>query len=393
MEKSLKLNIIILIILFLGYNIIDNYNNFFLLIYLILTVYHIYIFCLTLIYHWNQKYKIIIFIFFTIILYSFTYYYICDPNPLFCFVSYYIFYPNFFKAILIILIHTFYLSLFPCRKFNKCNIDLEKKPLIKQFSISKRKGINLIVPKFFFLSDFFYFIIKNKIRIFLSIILFILFFTIDVKLFLNRIKLWVYFNTKEKTLPIAYSNNTVFYITAMVYNMKETIDNYIEEMKKLIDYLGHKNVIVSIVENGDSRDGTRKYLRNFQKYLNEKNITNKFILKHQIDDPRKKEEIYEFLSPLRIKYYAQLRNRCLDFLYKLPNIDFDNTKIIFFNDIIFKYEDIINLLATNNEDYDAVCGLDYYDCFYDTWVSLDLDGNSLKHRFPYFIKKKVKIKF
>ena len=148
---------------------------------------------MTLIYHWNQKYKIIIFIIFTIILYSFTYYYICDPNPLFCFVSYYIFYPNFFKAILIILIHTFYLSLFPCRKFNKCNIDLEKKPLIKQFSISKRKGINLIVPKFFFLSDFFYFIIKSKIRLFLSIILFILFFAIDVTLFLNRIKLWVYF--------------------------------------------------------------------------------------------------------------------------------------------------------------------------------------------------------
>ena len=29
MEKSLKLNIILLITLFLGYNIIDNYNNFF----------------------------------------------------------------------------------------------------------------------------------------------------------------------------------------------------------------------------------------------------------------------------------------------------------------------------------------------------------------------------
>ena len=106
-------------------------------------------------------------------------------------------------------------------------------------------------------------------------------------------------------------------------------------------------------------------------------------------DPRKKVEPYEFLSPLRIKYYSQLRNRCLDFLYKLPNIDFDNTKILFFNDIIFKYEDIINLLATNNEDYDAVCGLDYYDCFYDTWVSIDLDGNSLKHRFPYFINKEA----
>ena len=87
-----------------------------------------------------------------------------------------------------------------------------------------------------------------------------------------------------------------------------------------------------------------------------------------------------------IKYYSKLRNKCLELLYELPNIDFDNTKIIFFNDIIFKYEDIINLLATNNEDYDAVCGLDFFNYFYDSWVAIDLDGNSLRHYFPFFIK-------
>ena len=62
-------------------------------------------------------------------------------------------------------------------------------------------------------------------------------------------------------------------------------------------------------------------------------------------------------------------------------------KIIFFNDIIFEYENIINLLSTNNEDYDAVCGLDFYDIFYDSWVSIDLSGYSLKHDFPYFVNK------
>jgi len=84
-----------------------------------------------------------------------------------------------------------------------------------------------------------------------------------------------------------------------------------------------------------------------------------------------------------------LRNRCLDFLYELPNIDFDNTKIIFFNDVIFEYEDIINLLATNNEDYDAVCGLDFFNYFYDSWVAIDLDGNSLQHYFPFFKNKEA----
>ena len=43
-------------------------------------------------------------------------------------------------------------------------------------------------------------------------------------------------------------------------------------MKKLINYLGFNNVIISIVENGDSVDNTRKYLENFQNYLNNKNI-------------------------------------------------------------------------------------------------------------------------
>ena len=61
--------------------------------------------------------------------------------------------------------------------------------------------------------------------------------------------------------------------------------------------------------------------------------------------------------------------------------------MIYFNDIIFEYENIINLLSTNNEDYDAVCGLDFFDCFYDSWVSIDLSGNSLKHDFPYFANK------
>ena len=58
-------------------------------------------------------------------------------------------------------------------------------------------------------------------------------------------------------------------------------------MKKLINYLGGKNVIISMVENGDSTDGTRKHLEEFQKYLNEKNIINRLLLEHEIDDERK----------------------------------------------------------------------------------------------------------
>ena len=113
------------------------------------------------------------------------------------------------------------------------------------------------------------------------------------------------------------------------------------------------------------------------------------MLTHEIDDPRKNITPYVEISNLRIKYYSELRNKCLQYLYELPNINFDNTKVIFFNDIYFEYEDIINLLSTNNEDYDAVCGLDFGETFYDTWVSIDLDGNSLKINFPYFINREA----
>ena len=213
-------------------------------------------------------------------------------------------------------------------------------------------------------------------------------FLCNVILFLNRIKLWVYFNNKEKTLPIASSKNTTFYITAIV-DMKSIINHFIIQMKQLINYLGKQNIVISFIENEDSKDHTRRYLKEFQKYLIKNKIINHFLLKNEIHDPRKKNFTFLKYSPLRIQFYAKLRNRCFNFLYKLPNIDFNNTKIIYFNDIIFDYEDIINLLSTNNEEYDAVCVLDFSDVFYDRWVSIDLDGNSLKPNFPFFINKEA----
>ena len=173
----------------------------------------------------------------------------------------------------------------------------------------------------------------------------------------------------------------------MVVNMEGIIINFIEEMKKLIYYLGKENVIISMVENGDSKDKTREYLREFKTYLDKNKVINKFILKKEVEDPRKKSHHRKY-GPLRIVFYSKLRNKCLDFIYEIPNLVFENTKIIFFNDIYYKYEDIINLISTNNEDYDAVCGLDFSNIFYDRWVSIDLDGNSLLvlyiYSFPSF---------
>ena len=382
------MNFLLFIFLYIGNVIINNYNHYFILIYLFLLSYNIYILYLIFTKFWKEKIKIIIFIFKSVILYILTYFLICDPNPLIFLFTYYIFYPNFCKAIIIIIIHTFFLSNYYPKKLDNYIINFETKPF-KIEKIKYLKNYKKSYNRFFFLSDFIYYLKNNK-NIFIIFLLSLLFIIpINILLFLKRIKLWVYFNDKEKTLPKSYASNTTFYITALVANMENIIINYIEQMKQLIIYLCKENVIVSIVENGDSKDKTRLFLEEFQKYLNKNKIINKFILKHVIDDPRSKIFPFQKYSPFRIKFYSQLRNKCFDLLYELPYIDFDNTKIIYFNDVIFEYEDIINLLATNNEDYDAVCGLDFYDIFYDRWVSNDLDGNSFREHFPYFINKEA----
>ena len=151
-------------------------------------------------------------------------------------------------------------------------------------------------------------------------------------------------------------------------------------MKKLINYLGAENIMISIIENGDSTDETRDYLIKFQKYLNDLKIINEINIVHEICKSKNSSSVF-----IRIDCLSKLRNRAFDLIYKTKKFDYQNTKIIFLNDVIYTYEDIIKLLSTNNEDYDAVCAMDFNIYFYDTWASADLSGNSFRHLYPYFI--------
>ena len=427
MEKSFHFNNVIFVVLFFGNIVIEEEKFYFKIIYFLLSVYHIFVFYSVICNNWdNNKLKIRKFLILSILLYFFTYFIIYDTNPFFYLLVYYIFFPNFLKGILIVLIHTYFLSKF-INLENENDISSENHQKLEN---SDEKSLEQIAPKiiaqcidvensknninnenneniplkdkkklldkysynlnnYYFLCHYINYFSKYKICFCYFLFLLVLILTIEVKLYFLRIKIWVHLNDKTQTLPIASSKNTTFYITAMIYNMENIIKNYLTEMIKLINYLGEQNVIISIVENGDSTDNTTLYLKNFQNYLNKRNITNRFLLEHEIDDPRLEELNFEVHSQpyLRIKYYAELRNKCFDLLYDLPNIDFDNTKIIYFNDIIFEYENIINLLSTNNEDYDAVCGLDFYDVFYDSWVSIDLSAYALQHEFPFFVNK------
>ena len=376
------LNIIILLILFIGNTIINNYIYYFLLIYLSLLLINIYIILLLVKYNLMNKKEILRFLFISLFSYFFSYFIICDPNPIISAITYYIFFPNFFKAIFIIIFHTYF--------FSKYSI-IKDYSYISTNNFGKKFQNNYLYYRktYYFLSDAIIYFKKSKSRRCTFLFLFMLFLSTNIIIFVNRIKIWVYFMKKEKTLPISSSKNTTFYITAMIVNMEGIIVNFIEEMKKLIYYLGKENVILSIVENGDSNDKTRKYLTEFKAYLDRNKIVNKFVLRKEVEDPRKKIHPFYRYGPLRIIFFSILRNKCLDFIYEIPNLDFDNTKVIFFNDIYYKYEDIINLISTNNEDYDAVCALDFISYFHDRWVSIDLDGNSLLKDFPFIINKEA----
>ena len=395
MNKYIIFDISIFVILIFGNIFIEDSDYLFTIIYTILTIYHIYI----SIYYFsenfsNNKNRIKYFIITSLLLYVFSYFIIFDTNPFLFIVLYYLFFPNFWKSILIIFIHSFFLSKFFKKKNEykpiENNSDINENISLKEnINNSLKISSNNSSKNYFFLFGIFNIILKSKKRFFIFLISLILIIIIDINIFINRIKLWVFFNGKSKTLPKMTSSNTTFYITAALVNMEKIIKDYIKEMIKLINYLGKENVIVSIVENNDSTDNTTQYLYEFQNYLNKQKIINRFIFEHEIFDEREQDIL--FISHdegyLRIKFYSQLRNKCLDLLYDIPNLNFSNTKIIFFNDIIFEYENIINLLSTNNEDYDAVCGLDFYDIFYDSWVSIDLSGYSLRHDFPYFVNK------
>ena len=380
MKKSI-INISLLLILFFGNVYIKNYNIYFVLIYIGLFAYHVYIFLLFFGNNLFHFFEIKNYIFISILLFVITYFIICDSNPFFCIIAFYSFYPNFIKAVLIIFTHTYILY----RYINNINKNLFNRELSKETFDKFQMKPNLYVKSYFF-SEIIIYCGKNKHFITISLILIFL-IIINIILFLNRTYIWVHFNKVDKTLPIFHSKKTKFYIASNIFNVESIIHIFIKQMKKLIQYLGENNVIISIVENGDSKDNTRTSLKEFENYLNDKKIINRFVLTHEINDPRKEYFTSLKYTRLRIEYYSQLRNKCFELLYELPNIDYNNTMILFFNDIVFNFEDIINLLSTNNEDYDVACGLDMSFMFYDRWVSIDFDGEGMTKYFPYFINK------
>ena len=402
--------IAILIMLFILNIIIEDYHLYYLIIYLCVITYTAYkIYLIVRIFHQKIRFSSIVKL---LISYIFSYYVICDPNPIYYLLTLYLPFQNFFRMVFLVILISYQVEKLSTRdmdqylfKFVNTNEDMNEsnnvdnsigiheennkqnneennkeenddKNLIKNSEENINEKNNKYTNKFF-LSEFLY-QFKRKRNIFFFILCTSI---IQFCLFLYRIKYWILFTPKEKALPIATVQNTNFYIASIICNMQPKMEDYIDEMKKLINYLGPQNVMVSIIENGDSKDQTRDYLEEYQKYLNDIKVLNDISIEKEMC--KLNDSIHILYR--RIEFLARLRNRAFDLIYRTKKFDYQNTKIIYINDIIYSYEDIVKLLGTNNEDYDAVCAMDFNIYFYDTWASADLSGNSLRHYYPYFV--------
>ena len=156
-------NITLLFILFIGNIFIKNYNFYFLLVYIFLIIYHIHIFLLL-----YQKYNILPFsitnyICVTFLLFIIIYFFICDSNPFFCVIVFYSFFPNFIKAVLIIMIHSYTMNLY-FNNIYKNNILINSST---EEIINKNINSEFNSPSYFLSNIFNYIKTKKKFKNFL----------------------------------------------------------------------------------------------------------------------------------------------------------------------------------------------------------------------------------
>jgi len=180
------------------------------------------------------------------------------------------------------------------------------------------------------------------------------------------------------------SKNTKFgyFIAANLMNNEDIFPQFSHEIVHLVALLEKSNhTFISIYENG-SRDKTKSWLRLLSKKLRANNIAFQIIC-----DPT------AFSSDMdNIKRLAHVRDKALAPLFILHSSNQlqNHSKIIFLNDIYLDSLEIYRLVKTREEDYDWVCGLDFYRGFYDRFVSRDIHGGIFSRWYPYLREESTK---
>lgn len=128
--------------------------------------------------------------------------------------------------------------------------------------------------------------------------------------------------------------------------------------------MGRHNLFLSIYESNSS-DGTQNFLNGFRSSLTDLDVRYRIL---SVDNDPGSQWPYG-TSPERIQFLAHARNMAIEPLQSQDDsirlLDWQEfTKVIFLNDIQFRWQDIVSLIATRikgEEDlaYDLACSMDF----------------------------------
>lgn len=171
-----------------------------------------------------------------------------------------------------------------------------------------------------------------------------------------------------------YGKQEKIFIAAIFYNNELVIPYWHNSLIKAIHYLGPDNVFVSIVES-HSTDTSPELLQALDADLALMGVSRRILTGDEsISRP-------DYLGGReRIEFLAATRNLALE-----PLMKGGYDKVIFSNDIFIEPETLVELLETNNGNYDMACGLDFgHFGAYDMWVLRDRQGKLTSGIWPYF---------
>jgi hypothetical protein len=70
---------------------------------------------------------------------------------------------------------------------------------------------------------------------------------------------------KKDVVLSAPPTKRYYFIAALLKDNEKIMMNWNSELLKFIEIIGYDYIFVSIIQNGDSMDHTREYLKNFKK--------------------------------------------------------------------------------------------------------------------------------